>query len=73
MGYIGLSELHGSSYPPTGPPFFQRLPVWVRVTERKADDFWGILGLLSRSIGEVEREGTKAQGEAVVFPIDKVI
>jgi hypothetical protein len=42
------------SYPPTSPSFLQRLPVWVRVTERKADDFWGILGLLSRSIDRAE-------------------
>jgi hypothetical protein len=38
-------------YAPTSPSFLQRLPVWVRVTERKADDFWGILGLLSGAIG----------------------
>jgi hypothetical protein len=54
-GLTGHSEPlnpHGSFYAPRGPSFLQRLPVWVRLTERKPDDFWGILGLLSGSIDE---------------------
>jgi hypothetical protein len=56
----GQLNLHGSFYAPTSPPFSQRLPVWVRVPERKPDDSWGILGLLSGSIREAK---TRVRGK----------